>query len=274
MPAEPARAQMESVLAEPASAKSAHPDTESAWAPVEPVLADADAERARLLDGLATAYRLFGALRWGELGDGHITCRDPARPDHMWLLRHRVPFERARPDDLVLVAPDGSALCQDGRPAQINDTAYHIHHPVHAARADVVSVAHIHTPWGTPFAAERRTIEPVSQESAMFFEDHAVFDDEEVQVRSCDGGERIAAALGDRRAVILANHGLLTVGSSPADAVGWFLLMERVAEVQMKSRHGIPISAEAARAARDDIAVEGYGWDLFNWATRRHLRPG
>ena len=87
------------------------------------------------------------------------------------------------------------------------------------------------------------------------------------------GDVGIAVALGENRAVILANHGLLTVGSSPADAVGWFVLMERVAEVQMKARDALPISAEAARAARDDIIGDGYGWDLFNWATRRHLTP-
>ena len=234
-------------------------------------MADPVAERERLLGDLAAAYRLFGALRWGELGDGHITCRDTEKPDHMWLLRHRLPFERAQAEDMVLVAPDGRAVDQGGRPALINHTAYCIHHPIHAARPDVTAAAHVHTPWGTPFAAERRMIEPVSQESTLFFEDHALFDDEEVQILSPDGGKRIAVALGDCRAVILANHGLLTVGASPADAVGWFVLMERVAEVQMKARHGLPISAEAARVCRDDIVVEGYGWDLFNWAIRRHL---
>ena len=235
------------------------------------MLDDLDAERARLLDDLATGYRLFGTLRWAELGDGHITCRDPEKLDHMWLLRYRVVFERARPEDLVLVAPDGSAVDQDGRPARINNTAYHIHHPIHAARPEVTAAAHVHTPWGTPFAAERRMIEPITQESTLFFEDHALFDDEEVQILSCDGGKRIAVALGECRAVILANHGLLTVGASPADAVGWFVLMERVAEVQMKARHGLPVSAEAARSARDDIVGGDYGWDLFNWAIRRHL---
>ncbi|MYE76096.1 MAG: ribulose phosphate epimerase [Acidimicrobiaceae bacterium] len=242
------------------------------WPGVEPVLADPVAERARLLDDLATSYRLFAALRWGELGDGHITCRDTEQPDHMWLLRYRVPFERAQPSDMVLVAPDGSATDQDGRPARINNTAYHIHHPIHEARPDVTAAAHVHTAWGTPFAAERRMIEPITQESTLFFEDHALFDDEEVQILSCDGGKRIAVALGECRAVILANHGLLTVGSSPADAIGWFVLMERVAEVQMKARHGLPVSAEAARASRDDIAFSDYGWDLFNWAIRRHLK--
>ena len=58
----------------------------------------------------ALAYRLFGALNWGLLGDGHITTRDPERTDHFWLLKYGVPFNRAKVSDLVLIAPDGSVL--------------------------------------------------------------------------------------------------------------------------------------------------------------------
>ncbi|WP_419842208.1 class II aldolase/adducin family protein [Candidatus Poriferisodalis sp.] len=242
-----------------------------AGVPAEPFEADAGAERRRLLADLARAYRLFGTLRWGELGDGHITCRDPLRPDHMWLLRYGVSFERATVDDLVLVAPDGNAADRDGRPAPINASAFYIHHPLHEARPDIGAAAHTHTQWGTPFSAERRMIEPINQEATCFFEDHVLFDDEEVQILSTDGGKRIATALGDCRAAVLANHGLLTVGASPADAVGWFVLAERVAEVQMKAPAAVPISAPAARIARDDLTRGDFGWNLFGWATRRHL---
>ncbi len=239
--------------------------------PAEPFEAEPHLERARLLNDLARAYRLFGTLRWGELGDGHITCRDPLEPDHMWLLRYGVSFERATVDDLVLAAPDGSATDQGGHAAPINASAYYIHHPIHEARPDISAAAHTHTQWGTPFSAERRMIEPINQEATCFFEDHVLFDDEEVQILSTEGGKRIANTLGDARTAILANHGLLTVGASPADAVGWFVLAERVAEVQMKARDAIAISAEAARIARDDLTKGDFGWNLFGWATRRHL---
>ena len=246
-------------------------DHDQAAEATEPFEADPLAERARLLTDLARAYRLFGVLRWGELGDGHITCRDPVRADHMWLLRYGVTFERATVDDLVLVGPDGTATDHDGRAAPINNAAYRIHHPIHEARPDIGAVAHTHTQWGTPFSAERRMISPINQEATCFFDDHVLFDDGEVQVRSTDGGKRIAAALGGCRAAILANHGLLTVGTSPADAVGWFVLAERVAEVQMKAREAIPISAESARLAHDDLTRGDFGWSLFGWAARRHL---
>ena len=237
----------------------------------EQFLDDPEAERARRLEDHAIAYRLFGALKWGEFGDGHITVRDPEKLDHMWLLRFGVSFERAQPSDLVLVGPDGAAVDQQGNEAAINLSAYYIHYPIHEARPEMNAAAHTHTQWGTPFSAERRLIEPISQESTVFFEDHSLFDDEEVQVLSTDGGKRIAAALGDNRATILANHGLLTVGASAADCVGYFVMMERVAEVQMKARKGIPLSAESARIAKADLTKHQMGWNAFQWATKRHL---
>ena len=87
----------------------------------------------------------------------------------------------------------------------------------------------------------------------MFFEDHALFDDEEVQVQSVEAGQRIADALGDNRAVILRSHGLLTVGAGVAEAVGGFIQLERVCEAHMKAREAKPLSAEGARFAKQDL---------------------
>ena len=92
----------------------------------EPTFVDIHAARAHRRERLALAYRLFGALHWGDLGDGHITARDPEHLDHFWLLRYGVPFGQASVDDLVLVAPDGSVVEGDG---EINSTAWRIHWP-------------------------------------------------------------------------------------------------------------------------------------------------
>ena len=113
--------------------------------------------------------------------------------------------------NLNLIGPDGELVEGEG---STNPAAYHIHHPILAARPELVSAAHVHTGWGTPFSAECRLLRPISQESCVFFENHALFDDEEVQIQSVDGGQRIANALGPHCAVILRNHGLLTVGDS------------------------------------------------------------
>ena len=221
---------------------------------------------------LALAYRLFAAQRWGDLGDGHITARDPEHEDSFWLLRLHVPFDQATISDLVLVGPDGKLRMGKG---QINKSAYYIHHPIHIARPDIVCAAHVHTQWGTPFAAEARPIQPITQESCIFFENHALFEDEEVQVQDTEGGERIAKALDDNCAVILNNHGLLTAGDSVAEAVGLFFLLERVAEAHLKTRNPKPISAEAARYAKQDLMRIGGGSVSFHSMVQRYIHnPG
>ncbi|MBB3601980.1 ribulose-5-phosphate 4-epimerase/fuculose-1-phosphate aldolase [Mycolicibacterium sp. BK556] len=232
----------------------------------EPVIADPIESRAHRKRRLALAYRVFGAMGWGSLGDGHISARDPEYLDSFWLGRYGVPFRFMTPEDLVLVHADGTV--EGG--GHINVAAYYIHAPVHEARPDVIAAAHCHTPYGTPFSAEVTKLTPISQEACAFFDDHEIFDDEEVNIGSTDGGKRIAAAIGECRAAILRNHGLLTVGESVDAAVGYFLLMERCAEVQVKARHAKPISAEAARRVHD-MYDELAAWQVFQWAQRTYV---
>lgn len=228
-------------------------------------------ERALRKRQVALGYRLFAALRWGDLGDGHITARDPELADHMWLLGYPVAFEQATVQDLVLVAPDGSAVGVDGEPAEINMTAYFIHHPIHQARPDIVSVAHTHTQWGTPFCATGRDIEWITQEACNFYGDWAHFDSEEVQVLSPAGGAGIAEALGAKRAALLRWHGLLTTGATVGETLASFVVLERVCEALMKAPDAAPISEESARIANQDLSRHdafGAGWDFL---VARHI---
>ncbi len=207
-------------------------------------------------------------MGWGEQGDGHISARDPEHDDCFWLLAFGVPFTRATVGDLVLVGPDGTVVDDD---REINITAYNIHWPIHEARPDVVCAAHTHTAYGTPWSANAELFEPICQEATAFFENHGLFDDEDVQVSTVDGGKRIAGALSEHRGVILRNHGLLTVGSSVDEAIGWYIMMERVAEVHVKAHRPKPISADAARTAAREIGDPIQGWQAFNWAIRNRI---
>jgi len=224
--------------------------------------------RARRKRDVALGYRLLASQKWGDNGDGHISARDPEREDCFWLLPFGISFHEARVRDLVLVGPDGALVEGEG---PVNLAAYHIHHPLLAARPELVSAVHVHTGWGTPFSAERRPILPITQEACLYFEDHALFDDEEVAVGGVEGGRRIANALGRNRAVILCNHGLLTVGASVAEAVGSFVTLERVVESHMKAREAKPISAAAARHAKADLIRFGAGSIPFRSLVARHV---
>ena len=228
-----------------------------------------EAERLHRKRMCALGYRIFGALRWGQLGDGHVSARDPELTDHFWLLDWGVPFRAATVDQLVLVGPDGRVMDADGNPTgAVNTAGYNIHMPLLAARPDVVSAAHTHTGFGTPWSANVTPFRALSQESCAFVFDQALFDDEEVEVLSVDGGKRIAAALGDKKFCILRNHGFLTVGGSVEEAVGWFVMAERVAEVHVKAPKGVPISDEAAAIAAQSMQPAHTGWRVFQWLLR------
>ena len=228
----------------------------------------ADSVREERKRQVALGYRVFAALGWGDLGDGHISARDPERADCFWLLDVDTPFGEASPEKLVLVQPDGSV---EGGSGKTNLPAYYIHYPILAARPDATSVAHTHTASGTPFSASAKLFDPITQEACIFYDDHAVFDDEEVQVQSVDCGERIARDLGRNRGVVLRNHGLLTVGATVKHAVAWFMMMERVAEAHLKARDPKPISHNAALYAKADLTTDAYARSAFDFLVRHHL---
>ncbi len=212
---------------------------------------------------LAVAYRWLGQKGFEEQGAGHISARDPEQLDAFWLVRRNVPFTDVRVSDLVLVGPDGSVLEGDGI---INMTAFNIHMPIHDARPEVTSVAHLHSHYGVVWSAMMRPIEPITQEACVFFEDHVVFQGEDVLVESREQGEPIARALGGAKAALLRNHGLLTVGESVAEAVAWFLQLERVCQVHVDAYSaGTPelLSPETARRTRQSIGTSLEAWHQY-----------
>ena len=165
---------------------------------------------------VALGYRVFAKLRWGQLGDGHITARDPILTDHFWVLSYGVPFWAATVDNLSLVAP-GGAVVDGPDSSSVNYAAYNIHWPILDARRELVSAAHTHTPYGTPWSANVKAFEPISQEACSLVFDQSIYPGEDLEVTSVTGGEAIARAMGDTKLCILRNHGLLTGGRSDCD---------------------------------------------------------
>ena len=227
-----------------------------------------DDERAHRKRMCAVGYRIFAAQRWGQLGDGHVSARDPELTDHFWLLDWGSRSAR-RPSTGSCSSDPRTG---EGRRRQltgaVNTAGYNIHAPILAARPDAVSAAHTHTQFGTPWSANVEPFRAISQESCAFVFDQALFDDEEVEVLSIDGGKRIAAAIGESKLCILRNHGLLTVGQTVEAAVGWFVMAERVAEVHVKAPDGRAISDESARIAASTLSPEATGWRVFHWLQR------
>lgn len=227
-----------------------------------------ESQRQQLKEQITLGYQLFAELGWGDLGDGHISGRDPVHPDSLWLLDADTPFKHAREQNLVRLNSEGKVIEGCGA---TNWPAFYIHYPILVKRPEINSVAHTHTPFGTPFAAEARKFEVITQESCIFIDDHSVFDDEEVQVQDTDCGFRIAESLGRNRGLILRNHGLLSVGKTPKESVVWFIMMERVAEAHLKVQAPQPISHNAAVYAKADLATDRQVEHTFKNLVAHHL---
>jgi ribulose-5-phosphate 4-epimerase/fuculose-1-phosphate aldolase len=144
--------------------------------------------------------------------------------------------------DLLLFNDQGDVV--EGK-YEVNRAAFAIHSQVHRARPDVVAVAHSHSTYGRALSALGELLEPITQDVCAFYEDHALFDDYTGVVLDLDEGKRLAHALGDRKAIILRNHGLLTVGHSVDEAAWWFITMERSCQAQLLAEAaGSPVSID------------------------------
>lgn len=195
-----------------------------------PTFASVEEERAHLKVRLAAAFRLFGRFGFSEGVAGHITARDPEFPDRFWVNPFAVDFSLIRASDLICVDHTGRVVEGD---YAVNEAAFAIHSQIHAARPDVQAAAHAHSVHGKAFSALRQELAPITQDACAFYGDHALFDDYTGVVTDLEEGKRIAHALGERKAAILRNHGLLTVGATVDAAAWWFITMERSCQAQL-----------------------------------------
>ena len=222
-----------------------------------------DEERLHRKQRLAAAFRLFSKCGFDEGVAGHITARDPERLDHFWVNPFGMHFSLIRVSDLILVNHEGEVV--EGN-RDVNRAAYAIHSQVHAARPDAIAAAHAHSLYGKTLSALPMMVEPITLDSCAFFKDHSRFDDFTGVVFDTEEGKKIAHALGDNKAVILRNHGLLTVGHTVDEAAWWFISMERSAQSQLIAyAAGTPnaIDDENARLTAGQVGSHAAGWFQF-----------
>lgn len=122
-------------------------------------------------------------------------------------------FSMMNKSDLILVDHGGKVI--DGGPNRLlNTAAYMIHSAIHTARPDVMCAAHSHSIYGRTWCTLGRKLDSISQDSCAFHDDHVVYDSFNGVVLATKEGKDIAACLGDKKAALLQNHGLLTVGKT------------------------------------------------------------
>lgn len=226
-------------------------------------------ERAWRKQRLAAAFRIFGRLGFNEGIAGHITARDPERLDHFWVNPFGMSFRQVRVADLILVNHEGEVV-EGSWP--LNQAAFAIHSQVHAARPDVIAAAHSHSIYGKAFSSLHRQLRPLTQDACIFYEDHGLYDDYGGVADDVEEGKRIAAAVGDTKAAVLANHGLITVGHTVDEALFWFVTMERTCQAEltaMAAGEPRPIPHDVAKDTHEKVGGHLAGWfsaqPLFDW---------
>jgi ribulose-5-phosphate 4-epimerase/fuculose-1-phosphate aldolase len=225
-----------------------------------PTFESVEDERLHRKQRLAAGFRLFSRFGFDEGVAGHITARDPELQDHFWVNPFGMHFSHIRVSDLILVNHHGDVV-EGNRP--VNQAAFAIHSQVHAARPDVVAAAHSHSTYGRAWSTLGRTLDHITQDACAFYQDHSLFDDFTGVVLDIEEGKRIAHALGDNKAVVLRNHGLLTVGHTVDAAVWWFITMERTCQVQLLAEAaGTPVLIDEENAAETHKVV---GTPLAGW---------
>lgn len=233
-----------------------------------PTFSSLEEERVYRKQHLAAAYRVFAMRGFDEGVAGHISVRDPILEDHFWLNPLSTHFSQIRVSDLILVNEEGQVV-EGEQP--INAAAFAIHSAVHRRRPDVHAACHAHSVYGKAWSAFGRELDMYTQDSLRFFRSHGVYKQFGGVVLEGDEGDRIADALGDGKAAILQNHGILTVGQSVDEAAFWFLSLDKTCQAQLLIDAAAAGSGHRPKTIPDEEAAESYkqvgtpekGWLAF-----------
>ncbi|AEA63602.1 class II aldolase/adducin family protein [Burkholderia gladioli] len=248
-----------------------HADTRAAAGPIS-----AAEQRARL--DLAAAYRLVALDGHDDLIYTHLSVAVPGEPGHFLINPFGLAFEEVRASNLVKI--DLAGRCIGDGPHQVNTTGFALHAAVHVARADAVCVIHLHAKAGIAVSMQPQGLLPASQHALRFHGDLACHDYEALAFTPAEG-TRLVERLGDKSAMLLRNHGTLTVGRTVAEAWVRTATLLKACEIQLAAQAGglapvLPAPEVIARAAeqlRDGGALEGeLEWPAMLRRLDRHER--
>ncbi|KAK7693706.1 hypothetical protein QCA50_003278 [Cerrena zonata] len=223
--------------------------------PLPPVFQDKREEREWLKFRLAQTLRIFGEKGFDEGVAGHITVRDPIRPDCFWVNPMRKAFSLIQPHDLILV--DHYGVIQEGK-GLLNTAAFMIHSAIHAARPDVHCAAHSHSLYGKTWASLGRELDPLTQDSCAFYQDHALYSTFDGVVLAEEEGRRITQALGNKKAAILQNHGILVATSSIEATLHFYIALEKACKSQLLAEAAAASTGKRPVSIPHDEAVVTY----------------
>ncbi|WP_110668814.1 class II aldolase/adducin family protein [Salinicola halophilus] len=222
---------------------------------------------------LAACYRLAAHYRMTDLIYTHITARVPDEAGHFLINPYGWRWEEITASSLVKIDVDGNKV--DASPERVNPAGFTIHSAIHRARHDAAWVMHTHTRAGVAVSCLEEGLLPLNQ-IALQFHGRLGYHDYEGIALDLDERERLVASLGDKPALILRNHGLLTTGASAAEMFNNAFYLERACDIQIAVQStGQPLRAIPPALAEEvprqyDRMSHDDGDLLLEW--QAHLR--
>ena len=227
-----------------------------------------DAERRMRVD-LAACYRLIAFNGMDDLLATHISARVPGPDEHFLINPYGLLFCQVTASNLVKVDLQGHILSDT--PYGVNPAGFVIHSAIHGARPDVVCIIHTHTIAGMAVACLEEGLLPLSQKSLRFY-NRIAYHDYEGKSHDLDERSRLVRDIGNKNALILRNHGLLTCGASIGRAYHAMLNLEKSCRVQLEAMQSggkmiqlsPAVQEHAARQHdRDDVPGQGGRPDMW-----------
>ncbi len=182
---------------------------------------------------LAAAYRIADHLGWSELIYTHISARVPGPQHHFLINPYGLSFDEVTASNLVKIDVEGNPVGAQNYGA--NKAGFIIHSAVHMAREDAACVYHTHTLAGMAVAAQEEGLLPVHMYSHNFYNAVSYHEFEGPSMRMGER-ERLEKSLGTHDALILRNHGILTLGSTIPEAFIRHWRLERACQIQLAAQ--------------------------------------
>ncbi len=214
---------------------------------------------------LAAAYRLVAHYGWDDLIFTHLSARVPGPEHHFLINPYGMMFEEITASSLVKINLEGQIMMSSKY--FINPAGFTIHSAVHGAREDALCVIHLHTDYGIAVSAQKNGLLPISQQSLFALASLAYHEYEGLALNE-DEKSRLVSDLADKNNMILKNHGLLTVGKTPAEAFLSMYILEHACRIQILAQSGgatlLPVSEPILEsvAAQLDAVTVGQGSQL------------
>ena len=173
---------------------------------------------------LAAAYRLVDHYGWTDLIFTHLSARVPGPGHHFLINPYGMMFDEVTASSLVKIDLDGNIVMHNGY--DVNPAGFCIHSAIHMSREDAQAVMHVHTDDGVAVSAMADGLMPITQ-TALAIHDQVAYHEFEGIALNLDERERLVKDIGDKKCLILRNHGTLTVGQTVSDCFLMLYTLER-----------------------------------------------